>query len=135
MPNFDILSIFVRALSRFNASVRTFSIAWICDSSRMSIKSITITPPISRNRICRVISFAALRLVLKAVSSGSLSSLNLPLLTSIATSASVCSITIDPRVAKEFFCSLFLQFLSQYHIYEITAYFRCKELKFFRIWA
>ena len=62
----------------------------------MSIKSITISPPISLNLSCLPISSAASRLVLTAVGSISLSVVDLPELTSMETNASVGDITIEP---------------------------------------
>ena len=55
----------------------------------MSIKSITIRPPISRNRSCLAISTAASKFVLKAVSSISLPLVDFLELISMATKASV----------------------------------------------
>src|SRR5207247_1429655 len=60
------------------------------------MKSQMITPPRSRSRSCRGISSAASRSVLNAVISASLWSRNLPLFTSMATIASVESITSEP---------------------------------------
>ena len=60
------------------------------------MKSITTKPPKSLNLNCLAISMAASRLVFKAVFSIFLSVVFFPELTSIATSASVVLITIDP---------------------------------------
>ena len=62
----------------------------------MSIKSITMSPPTSRNLSWRPISSAASLFVLNAVSSMSLPLVALAELMSIETIASVISITIDP---------------------------------------
>src|ERR1700693_1570967 len=62
----------------------------------MSMKSTTRRPPRSRNRIWRAISGAASRFVAYTVSSNASLPTNFPVLTSIATSASVCWMTIDP---------------------------------------
>ena len=61
----------------------------------MSMKSITMMPPRSRSRICRTISLTASMFV-RVIVSSSRSDLptNLPVLTSIATSASVWLMTI-----------------------------------------
>ena len=64
------------------------------------MKSITIRPPISRKRNWRAISSAASKLVCKAVSSISPPFVALAELMSMATSASVTSITIDPPEGK-----------------------------------
>ena len=62
----------------------------------MSMKSITIRPPASRMRAWRATSTAASQLVLNAVSSMSLPLVAFDELTSMAVSASVWSITIEP---------------------------------------
>ena len=64
--------------------------------SSISIKSTTTKPPRSLNLSCRAISLAASKLVFRAVFSIFLSDVFLPEFTSIATSASVVLITIDP---------------------------------------
>ena len=65
--------------------------------SSMSMKSITIMPPRSRRRIWRTISGTASRLVLTMVSSSRADlPTYLPVLMSMATSASVWLMTIDP---------------------------------------
>jgi hypothetical protein len=78
MPNVDIFSTFVRARSRFKASRNARSTARWCFSSRMSMKSVTISPPRSRSRSCRVISLAASRFIWYAVSSALLSAGSCP---------------------------------------------------------
>ena len=62
----------------------------------MSMKSMTINPPMSLSLNCFPISVAASRFVLNAVSSISLPLVDLAELISIATKASVWSITIEP---------------------------------------
>src|SRR5258708_5335480 len=64
--------------------------------SSMSMKSTTMMPPRSRRRIWRTISLTASRLVLTMVSSRRVEPLptNLPVLTSMATSASVWLMTM-----------------------------------------
>ena len=64
------------------------------------MKSITTKPPKSRSRNCRVISSAASKLVFTAVSSISAPLVARPELTSIATNASVWSITMAPPEGK-----------------------------------
>ena len=63
---------------------------------RMSMKSITTSPPRSRSRICRAISRAASMFALNAVSSTVPSCVILLELTSTAVSASVTSKTTAP---------------------------------------
>ena len=65
-------------------------------AASMSMKSITIRPPASRMRSWRAISTAASRFVLSAVSSMSPPLVAFAELMSIAVSASVWSITIEP---------------------------------------
>ena len=60
------------------------------------MKSITTRPPISRNLNCRAISLQASKFVLVAVSSISFPEVAWEELISIATKASVSSITIEP---------------------------------------
>ena len=70
---------------------------WRLRRSSMSMKSITMMPPRSRNRIWRTISLIASTLVLTIVSSSRVVlPTYLPVLTSIATSASVWLMTIEP---------------------------------------
>src|SRR5437867_1494832 len=99
-PNCEIFKIFVRARSRLTASRIAFSTPRRCFSSRMSMKSLTITPPRSRRRSWRAISLAACRFIWYAVSSALLSARKLPLFTSIATSASVWSMTTDHHLPQ-----------------------------------
>ncbi len=70
----------------------------------MSMKSMTIRPPTSRNRICRAISSAASRLVLQAVVSMSVPRVLRAELMSIETSASVWSITMLPPEGSVTLC-------------------------------
>ena len=86
----------MRARSRFSASRRACSTCCMCEDSRRSMKSITMTPPRSRMRSWRATSGTASRSVLSAVVSRSSSSVRRPEFTSIATSASVGSMTIEP---------------------------------------
>ena len=68
---------------------------WRFLRSSMSMKSTTMMPPRSRSRICRTISLTASVLVLTMVSSRRFDlPTYLPVLTSIATSASVWLITM-----------------------------------------
>ena len=60
----------------------------------MSMKSMMMIPPRSRKRIWRTTSVTASRLILSTVSSKSRLPTYLPVLTSIATRASVWSITM-----------------------------------------
>ena len=85
-----------RALSGRIASrsARSTSVMWLW--IRMSMKSTTMMPPRSRRRSWRAISRAASRLVLWAVSSWFVPRIEPPELTSIAVSASVPSMTIEP---------------------------------------
>ena len=55
-PNGLVRRIFVRARSRFTASRSVRSTLRRCRSLRMSMKSLTTTPPRSRSRSCRAIS-------------------------------------------------------------------------------
>ncbi len=95
-PKRDILLVWMRALSLLTASLSCCSterwFLWL----RMSIKSITISPPKSRIRSCRAISSAASRLVFNAVSSISAPFVARAELMSIEIMASVWSITIEP---------------------------------------
>ena len=62
----------------------------------MSMKSMTMIPPMSRSRSCLAISSAASMLLWKTVSSRFDLPTFLPVLTSITVSASVCSMISDP---------------------------------------
>ena len=95
-PKREIRPIWTRARSDFRASFRRFSTAFWFLLADISMKSITIKPPMSRRRSCRAISSAASRLVHRAVSSISPPLVARAELMSIETSASVGSITIDP---------------------------------------
>ena len=70
-------------------------------SESISIKSMTTNPPISLSLNCFPISIADSKLVLSAVSSISLPPVALAEFISIATSASVWSMTIDPPLGSE----------------------------------
>ena len=70
----------------------------------MSMKSITISPPMSRRRSCRAISSAASRLVLRAVASMSPPRVARAELMSIETSASVWSMTRLPPEGSVTLC-------------------------------
>jgi hypothetical protein len=62
----------------------------------MSMKSMTMMPPMSRRRSWRAISTAASRLFLNTVSSRLDRPTFLPVFTSMTVSASVCSMMSDP---------------------------------------
>ena len=86
-----------RVRSRASASVSRRSTRSRLDSSTMSMKSMTMMPPISRNRSWRTISSAASRLFLVTVCSRlPPAPVNLPVLTSTTVIASVRSITSVP---------------------------------------
>ena len=88
-PKRDRRPIWMRARSIFMASrSRSSTARWFFDSS-MSMKSMTIRPPMSRMRSWRAISSAASRLVLVAVVSMSEPRVARAELMSIDTSASV----------------------------------------------
>jgi len=88
-PKRDRRPIWMRARSIFMASRRRSSTSrWFFGDS-MSMKSMTISPPMSRMRSCRAISSAASRLVLVAVVSMSEPRVARAELMSIDTSASV----------------------------------------------
>ncbi len=95
-PNFDILAMLTRALSDLHPSFTSFSTAALFFFWNISIKSITINPPKSRNLSWRTISTAASRFVVSAVSSRSRPPFVLPELTSTETIASPMSITMEP---------------------------------------
>jgi hypothetical protein len=87
------IGILITALATLAICGEVFDIAfptarWFFDSS-MSMKSMTIRPPMSRMRSCREISSAASRLVLVAVVSMSPPRVARAELMSIETSASV----------------------------------------------
>jgi hypothetical protein len=86
----------MRALSALSALWRIFRTSFRRDELRMSMKSMTISPPRSRSRSCRAASSAASQLAMKAVSSMSLPFIVLPEFTSTDTRASVCSMTSEP---------------------------------------
>ena len=86
-----------RVRSRASASVSLRSTRSRLDSSTMSMKSMTMMPPMSRSRSCRTISSAASRLLRVTVSSRlPPEPVNLPVLTSTTVIASVRSITSVP---------------------------------------
>ena len=99
-PNLEILPTWTLALSTDRAVQSLSSTALLFLSESMSIKSITISPPMSLNRSCLAISTADSRFVLTAVSSISLPFVDFAEFISIATSASVWSITIDPPLGR-----------------------------------
>ena len=66
----------------------------------MSIKSMTMSPPMSLSLNCFPISTADSKFVLRAVSSISLPPVAFAELISMATNASVWSITIDPPLGS-----------------------------------
>ena len=90
----------VRVLSRSSAAERRSSNIDLWTESSMSMKSITMMPPMSRSRSCRTVSSAASRLVLRIVSSRLFLPTNLPVLTSTAVSASVLSIVRYPPLGQ-----------------------------------
>ena len=96
-PNLgEILPTSKRALSSFIASFSASSTLWRFFASLMSMKSHTTRPPRSRRRSCRAISTAASRLDWREVFSGLPDWFAFPELTSIATRASVGSMTMEP---------------------------------------
>ncbi len=95
-PNLEMRPIWMRARSMASASRRRSSTARWCLTGVMSMKSMTMRPPMSRRRSWRAISSAASRLVLSAVSSMSEPFVAREELMSMDTSASVGSITMDP---------------------------------------
>ena len=99
-PKREIFPTCTLALSISRASRILSSISLWCLVFNISIKSITISPPTSRNLSCRAISSAACLFVEKAVSSMSPPFVAREELISIETSASVTSITIDPPEAN-----------------------------------
>ena len=96
IPKRLIRSTFVRARSFFSSARMRFSIERRFFSSPRSMKSMMITPPMSRSRSWRQTSTAASVLVRRAVASALAVDRSRPELTSMATSASVCSITSEP---------------------------------------
>src|SRR5208283_4881665 len=95
-PNSLNESAFDGALSCSSADCSAISTFSRFLRSSISMKSTTMMPPRSRKRICRTISFTASRLVLTMVSSRRVEPLptNFPVLTSMATSASVWLMTM-----------------------------------------
>ena len=90
-PNFEIGRIECLALSVFMKPSKASCTFFLCSGSFMSIKSMTIIPPISLSLNCLAISSAASKFVCKAFSSWLLLTLLNPLFTSTTWSASVCS--------------------------------------------
>ena len=88
-PNLDILPTCTLALSIDSADHNLSSTALLFFNDSMSIKSITINPPISLSLNCFPISTADSILVFKAVSSISLPPVAFAEFISIATRASV----------------------------------------------
>ena len=93
-PNGEMRPTWMRARSVLSLSLSFFSTAALLRRSSMSMKSMTMRPARSRSRIWRAASSAASRLVLSAVSSIEASRVARPEFTSIATSASVTSMTM-----------------------------------------
>jgi len=93
-PNFPTADTSLLALSFFISSLRIRSTSLLCPRSSMSMKSMTMSPPMSLSRSWRAISRAASRFVRKAVSSMSRSFEERPEFTSMAHRASVRSITM-----------------------------------------
>ena len=95
-PSSEISNTWVRVLSRASASLnlRTTSSRFFRIS--MSMKSITMIPPMSRRRSWRATSSAASRLLTKTVSSRLERPTFLAVFTSITVNASVRSMMIDP---------------------------------------
>src|SRR6266702_2951289 len=90
----------VRSLARHSSSRRSTSSRLL--SSTMSMKSITMIPPTSRNRSCRTISSAASRLLRVTVSSRLPPwPVNLPVFTSTTVIASVLSMTREPPLGSQ----------------------------------
>ena len=71
----------------------------------MSMKSMTMIPPMSRNRSCLAISSADSMLLWKTVSSRLDEPTFLPVLTSMTVSASVCSMISEPPEGSHTFRS------------------------------
>ena len=95
-PKREILPVCTRARSRLSASFRHCSTSRWLRLLSMSMKSMTMRPPRSRSRIWRATSSAASMLVRNAVSSMSEPRVARAEFTSMATSASVWSMTMAP---------------------------------------
>ena len=93
-PNEEMRPTWMRARSFLSASFIAFSTFRTFDPWSMSMKSITISPAMSRSRSWRAISAAASRLVWVAVCSILCSRVERPELMSIDTSASVGLMTM-----------------------------------------
>ena len=95
-PSSEISKTWVRVLSRARASLnfRVTSSRFFLIS--MSMKSMTMIPPMSRSRSWRATSSAASRLLAKTVSSRLERPTFLAVLTSMTVSASVRSMMIEP---------------------------------------
>jgi len=99
-------SICTFVLSFLISSAKRLTNSFLFFSSFISIKSITIIPPISLSLICFAISIAASLLIENAVSSSVFFSINFAELTSIAVKASVLSIVINhPLLSHTFLFS------------------------------
>ena len=95
-PKREILPIWILARSSCSAvCIRCSTCRWFL-AGVMSMKSMTISPPMSRRRSWRQISSAASRLVLSAVSSMSAPRVAREELISTETSASVGSMAMEP---------------------------------------
>ncbi len=99
-PKREIRANCTRALSVWQEVRNSSSTCWPCLRFAMSIKSITIRPPMSRMRSCRAISLAASILVSRAVSSICFFPVDREELTSMDVSASVGSKTMAPPEGK-----------------------------------
>ena len=103
-PSSDMGRTFVLLRSFFRASFRALYTLSRFEVFSMSIKSMMISPPISRSLIWYAISLTASRFVFKIVSSKLCLPTKRPVFTSMATKASVCSMTIyPPDLSQTFF--------------------------------
>src|SRR3990172_4330050 len=93
-PSSEISRTLVRALSSPSAFWRAWKTCWRWSSRSMSMKSMMMIPPRSRRRIWRTASPTASRLILRTVCSKSRLPTYLPVFTSMATRASVWSMTM-----------------------------------------
>src|SRR3989304_2443862 len=93
-PSSEISRTLVRALSSPSAFWRAWRTCWRWSSRSMSLKSMMMIPPRSRRRIWRTASPTASRLILRMVCSKSRLPTYLPVFTSMATRASVWSMTM-----------------------------------------
>ena len=95
-PSSEMSKTCVRVLSRASASRKALMTSSRFALISMSMKSMTMMPPMSRSRSWRAISCAASRLLRKTVSSRLDVPTFLPVLTSMTVSASVRSMMSDP---------------------------------------